>query len=154
VLERFHRKHDTCARCNNTLGLRSHEPEEEYWGINGKLCKNCYDLVKSDIRQYDAHHISGYDRLPAEIEGDLSVLLFDEKNTIVFSPKKKGFLPLQITSDLLEDCKIITRNESTSMKRRIFSVGVSKTKDKRHLKLTFLKAARNTFHSIWIYTTR
>jgi hypothetical protein len=142
VLDRFHRKRDTCARCDNTLGLRSHEPEEEYWGFDGKLCKGCYELVKSDIQQYDAHYISGYDRLPSEIEGHLSVLLFDEKNTVVFSPKKKSYLPLQITSDLLVDCKIINRNESTSMKRRIFTVGVSKMKDKRYLQIDFLEGRK------------
>jgi hypothetical protein len=123
MFDRLHGKRDTCARCQKMLGIRSHEPDADYWGFSGKLCNPCYDLVKSDIQQYEAYHISGYDRLPVEIEGHLSVLLFDEKNTIVFSPKKKGYVPLQITSDLLEDCKIISRNESTSKTRRIFTVG-------------------------------
>ena len=51
------------------LGLRSHEPDEKYWGIDGKLCKNCYASVKSGIQEYDAYYISGYNRLPEEVGG-------------------------------------------------------------------------------------
>ena len=136
MLSRFHgRKNNKCARCETALGLRSHEPDEKYWGIDGKLCKNCYASVKSGIQEYDAYYISGYNRLPEEVEGRMSVLLFDEKNEIIFTPKKKGLIPLRITADSLTDCKIINRNESTSLSRRIFTAGISKSKDKRYLQI-------------------
>src|SRR5689334_5744978 len=129
MLSRFHgKKHNTCARCENTLGLRSHEPDEKYWGIDGKLCKNCYASVKSGIQEYEAHYISGYNRLPDDIEGRIIVLLFDERNEIIFTPKKKSFIPLRITANSLTDCKIISRNETTSLSRKIFTAGISKSK--------------------------
>src|SRR5919198_4057217 len=122
-------KNNTCARCETALGLRSHEPDEKYWGIEGKLCKNCYASVKSGIQEYDAYYISGYNRLPEEVEGRISVLLFDEKNEIIFTPKKKSYIPLRITANSLTDCKIINRNETTSLSRRIFTAGISKSKE-------------------------
>src|SRR5919198_5317275 len=128
-------KNNTCARCETALGLRSHEPDEKYWGIEGKLCKNCYASVKSGIQEYDAYYISGYNRLPEEVEGRISVLLFDEKNEIIFTPKKKSYIPLRITANSLTDCKIININESTSLSRRIFTAGISKSKDKRYLQI-------------------
>ena len=65
----------------------------------------------------------------------MGVLLFDEKNEIILTPKKKGLIPLRITADSLTDCKIINRNESTSLGRRIFTAGISKSKDKRYLQI-------------------
>jgi hypothetical protein len=136
MLSRFHgKKNNTCARCESALGLRSHEPDEKYWGIEGKLCKNCYVSVKSGIQEYDAYYISGYNRLPEEVEGRMSVLLFDERNEIIFTPKKKSYIPLRITADSLTDCKIINKNETTSLSRRIFTAGISKRKDKRYLQI-------------------
>jgi hypothetical protein len=143
TLSRLQGKRDICVRCQNILGFRSHEPDEEYWGFSGKLCKACYGFVKDSIQEYDASYIDGYSRLPPDIEGHLSILLFDERNTIVFTPKKKGYLPLQITSDLLADCKIINRNEIASLKRRLFTGGMSKSQDKRYLQIDFVEDRTN-----------
>jgi hypothetical protein len=44
--------------------LKKDTAEEGYWGFNGKLCKDYYDFVRTDIQQYNASYISGYDRLP------------------------------------------------------------------------------------------
>jgi len=151
TLSRFQGRREICVRCQNTLGLRSHEPDEEYWGFSGKLCKGCYEFVKDSIQEYDASYIEGYDRLPPDIEGHLSILLFDERNTIVFTPKKKGYLPIQITSEMLADCKIINRNEMASLKRRIFTGGISKTKDKRYLQIDFLEDRTNVSFLLDVY---
>src|SRR5919202_4051857 len=40
-----------------------------------------------------------------------------------------------LVPDSLTDCKIINRNESTSLGRRIFTAGISKSKDKRYLQI-------------------
>src|ERR671939_755226 len=77
-----------------------------------------------------------YNRLPEEVEGRMSVLLFDEKNEIIFTPKKKSYIPLRITANSLTDCKIINRNETTSLSRKIFTAGISKSKDKRYLQIS------------------
>lgn len=69
----------------------------------------------------------------------MSVLLFDERNEIVFTPKKKSYIPLQIKADSLTDCKVINRNETTSLSRRIFTGGISKTKNKRYLQIDFIE---------------
>jgi len=42
--------------------------KKDIGGFNGKLCQYYYDLVRTDIQQYNAFYISGYDRLPSEIE--------------------------------------------------------------------------------------
>jgi hypothetical protein len=91
--------------------------------------------VKSGIQEYDAYYISGYNRLPEEVEGRMSVLLFDERHEIIFTPKKKSYIPLRITANSLTDAKIINRNETTSLSRKIFTAGISKSKDKRYLQI-------------------
>jgi hypothetical protein len=91
--------------------------------------------VKSGIQEYDAYYISGYNRLPEEVEGRMGVLLFDERNEIIFTPKKKSYIPLRIIANSLTGCKIINRNESTSLSRKIFTAGISKSKDKRYLQI-------------------
>jgi hypothetical protein len=53
-------------RCYESLLLRSHESDEKYWGIEGKLCKNCYASVKSGIQEYDALVLSSI--------GDMSLI--------------------------------------------------------------------------------
>src|SRR5215212_9019255 len=131
------RRHNICARCQNNIGFRSHDPDEQYWGIDGKLCKSCYTTIKSGIQEYESYYLGGYTRLPQELEGRMTVLVFDERNEIIFTPKKKGFIPLRITADSITDCKIINRNETTSLSRRIFTVGISRSKDKRYLQIGF-----------------
>jgi hypothetical protein len=131
------RRNNTCARCQNTLGLRSHEPDEQYWGIDGKLCKNCYTSIKSGIQEYEVYYLGGYNRLPQELEGRMTVLLFDERKEIILTPKKKSFIPLRITASSLTDCEIISRNETTSLSRRVFTAGISRRKDKRYLQIGF-----------------
>jgi hypothetical protein len=84
-------------------------------GAGGKLCKGCYAYIKSGIHEYEACYINGYNRLPEEVEGHLSVLFFDERNKIIFTPKK-SYIHLQITSSFLTDCKIINKDEATSLK--------------------------------------
>ena len=86
--------------------------------------------MKSGIQEYDAYYINGYNWLPEEVEGRMSVLLFDERNEIIFT-RKKRYILLRITADSLTDYNIINRDETASLSRRIFTAGISSNTEQR-----------------------
>jgi hypothetical protein len=131
----------SCVRCNNSLGIISHQPNEN-WMVQGKLCKNCHSHVKSQIHTFKVRYVRGYSEFPSEVDGTLTVQLFDDINRIIFKPDKKDYPILQITYGLLTNCDIITEKEA-SLKRLVFTAGMSKTKDKSYLRIGFINEHNN-----------
>lgn len=100
-------KNKNCVRCQKQLGFRKHDPESSNWGFgDGKLCNNCFEYVKDGIKYFDADYILGYSRFPFRLEGKLYIQMFDERNRVIFEPKKKSQYEIDILPQRLVDCNI------------------------------------------------
>jgi hypothetical protein len=136
-------KNRNCVRCQKPLGFRKHEPENSNWGFeDGKLCNSCFDYVKDGIKRFDANYIEGYSRFPFRMEGKLFIQLFDERNRVIFDPKKESKYEIDIPPEQLVDCNIVTKEED-SLARRMLTANTVKSKEKRFIQLDFLDASNN-----------
>lgn len=136
-------KNNNCLRCEKRLGFRKLDPEDSNWGFEkGKLCSDCFDYIKNGIKKFDANYVEGYSRFPFKMEGKLFIQTFDERNTVIFDPKKKTQYEIMIPPEKLVDCNIVTKKED-SIARRMLTANISKSKEKKLFKLDFLDASNN-----------
>ena len=76
------------------------------------------------------------------MEGKLFIQLFDERNRVIFDPKKKSQYEIDIPPEQLVDCNIVTKEED-SLARRMLTANTVKSKEKRFIQLDFLDASNN-----------
>jgi ribosomal protein S27AE len=76
------------------------------------------------------------------MEGKLCIQTFDERNRVIFDPKKKSQYEIDIPPERLVDCNIVTKKED-SLARRMLTANTVKSKEKRFIQLDFLDASNN-----------
>lgn len=127
-----------CSRCDKELGFVKHEPEIS-WGFLGKLCKDCFNHIKNSIQEYEAEYQGGYSKMTNKQKGSLLLYLYDNTNRIIFRNKNSIFI--DIDSNSLISSEIVDKIEE-SRSRQILTAGLSKSKEKKNLKINFLESGQ------------
>jgi hypothetical protein len=131
------------VRCEKPVGFRKHNPESSNWGFqDGKLCNSCFEYIKDGIKEFDANYIDGYSRFPFRMEGKLCIQIFDERNKVIFDPKKESQYEIDIPPEQLVDCNIVTK-EQDSLARRMLTANAVKSKEKKFIQIDFLDTSNS-----------
>lgn len=130
-------KGGTCSRCYGQLKDKRLE-SERHWGYSGELCLPCYQIIMSDILEFEGQYLERSGTIK-DVEGKLFLYLFDKRNTILFKAKK-GTGVFKITPEMLTGTRLVTKSAEETKKSFMSS---SKPKEKNYLQIEFTANGNN-----------
>ncbi len=123
-----------CTRCENKLGFKKNKPEKS-WGIQGSLCKNCFQYVKVNVTEYPAFYKQGQLRKKEKVKGKISIQNFDNTHRIVYGTKEFPNLETILASNV-KNYQIINYEEYCKRKK-IMTIGLRSTISLPHLLIQY-----------------
>lgn len=123
-----------CARCKNKLGFRKNKPDK-LWGIQGNLCKTCFDYVQVNITNFPALYKQGQLRKEDKVKGTLSIQNFDNTHRIVYGTKEFPHLEI-ISANDVKNYQILNYEEYRKTKK-IMTLGLKSTVSYPHLLIQY-----------------
>ena len=123
-----------CTRCECKLGLRKNKPEKS-WGIQGNLCKSCYEHVKVNVTEFSALYKQGQFRKEQKVKGKLSIQNFDNVHRIVYGTKEFTHLEI-IQAQNVKHYELVNYEEYCKRKK-IMTMGFKSTISHPHLLIRY-----------------
>lgn len=123
-----------CKRCETKLGLRKNKPEKS-WGIQGNLCKSCFEHVKVNVTEFPALYKQGKFRKEDKVKGKLSIQNFDNVHRIVYGTKEFPQLEV-IQVNNIKKHELVNYEEYCKTKK-IMTMGLKSTVSNPHLLIQY-----------------
>jgi len=124
-----------CTRCETKLGFRKNKPEKS-WGIQGYLCKSCFEYIKNNITEFPALYKQGQFRKEQKVKGKLSIQNFDKINRIVYGTKEFPHLEV-ISAKNVKNYELVNYEEYCKRKK-LMTMGLKSTVSIPHLLIQYL----------------
>lgn len=125
---------NNCARCDNKLGIRKHEPRDD-WQYQGKLCHDCFEFATANSPYFEAQYKQGYPQWLDKKDGLLIIQNFDDRRQIIFQNKENSKMEIPVES--IDKFEIIDFTEESKAKK-IATMGLRNKSTSKHLQIYFI----------------